>query len=171
MRTCREGCVLSRKVEPRFKEVNEGPCGCGCGLSGKYRVRAWRDGTLCVKLGCKCPRCRAKRNRTKGDKAYNVAKKQLHAAGLLDGSAIGSRHEERAGGRVRIESKEGAQCRPAITAARHAWDQSEAARPIGDPRPIMVYLSYKGEAFYAFRSQDLDAIQVAFTEAGKEREQ
>jgi hypothetical protein len=35
----------------------------------------------------------------------------------------------------------------------------------------MVYLSYKGEAFYAFRSQDLDAIQVAFTEAGKEREQ
>lgn len=50
-----------RDVEPNFKG-NVGACGCGCGLHGTYRQRAWRNGVTCVRQ-CKCRRCEAPKYR------------------------------------------------------------------------------------------------------------
>ena len=102
-------------------------CVCGCGLFGTPRKRP-----LGHIRGCECPKCRGKRNRSKGDSKARVARKQLGIGG------VNSRHEELWGGDVRVEIKAGAQIKPVLTAFLRCEMQSEAARPHGDHRPFML---------------------------------
>jgi hypothetical protein len=102
-------------------------CVCGCGLFGTPRKRP-----LGHIRGCDCPKCRGKRNRSKGDSKARTARKQLGIGG------VNSRHEELWGGDVRVEIKAGAQIKPVLTAFLRCEMQSEAARPVGDHRPFML---------------------------------
>jgi hypothetical protein len=102
-------------------------CVCGCGLFGTPRKRP-----LGHIRACDCPKCRGKRNRSKGDSKARVARKQLGIGG------VNSRHEELWGGDVRVEIKAGAQIKPVLTAFLRCEMQSEAARSVGDHRPFML---------------------------------
>jgi hypothetical protein len=122
--------------EPNFKE-NVGPCGCGldeCTAYGTLRVRAWRDGSRCVKRGCPCLRCRGARNKREGARRQRTAARALG----VPVSSLSPGHEELALGLVRYEAKSGAQVKPAWTAYLRAEAQSEAARPHGDTRPFVA---------------------------------
>lgn len=105
----------------------KGECACGCGLFGTLRKRP--VGHI---RGCNCPKCRGKRNRSKGDAKARKARKALGIPGVM------SRHEEHFGGRLRVEMKAGKQVGPIETRFNDAWAQSEAARPIGDHRRFMM---------------------------------
>ena len=105
----------------------KGDCACGCGLFGTLRKRP--VGHI---RGCNCPKCRGKRNRSKGDAKARKARKALGITG------VNSRHEEVWGGAVRVEVKAGAQIKPVATAFLRCEEQSEQARPIGDHRPFML---------------------------------
>lgn len=105
-------------------------CGCGCGLYGTPK-KANRAGVQCVR-GCKCPSCRGRNNKRKGQRKQAKA---VTALGIPR-SSIHPGHEEFLGGAVRVEVKAGAQIRPAMTAYLRCEQQSEAARPIGDHRPF-----------------------------------
>lgn len=136
-----------------------GACGCGCGKEGTLRVKAWRDGVVCVSRGCTCPRCRGKRNRAKGDAAGRKIRKQLGLAGA------NTRHEEHWSGPSRTESKEGGIARPVITAHQNAKNQSEAARPIGDNRPFVGSFTYRGKTVFTVGADDLETFVFACAEA------
>lgn len=145
------------EVETRFKPF--GTCGCGCGKEGNLRVKAWRDGVLCVARGCTCPRCRGKRNRQKGDAAGRKARKALGLVGA------NTRHEELWGGPARTESKEGGIARPVITAHGNAKNQSEQARPMGDNRPFLGSFTYRNRTVFTVDSEDMEAVVFALAES------
>lgn len=73
-----------------------------------------------------------RRNRAKGD---NKARKARKALGI---TGVNSRHEEVWGGALRVEVKAGAQIKPVATAFKKCEEQSEQARPMGDPRPFAM---------------------------------
>jgi hypothetical protein len=132
-------------------------CGCGCGTVGPLRARPWRDGVVCVKRGCVCPRCRGKRSRKKGDDKARQARKALGIPGA------NTRHEEHLGGGVRWEAKAGAQVRPMWTAFLRAEAQSEAARPVGDNRRFVMTAAADGtrDQLVVFRLADLRDVVAA----------
>lgn len=101
-----------------------------CPLFGTLGT-AGRDGKRRVK-GCGDPVARGKRNRSKGDAKARRARKALGISGA------NTRHEEHWGGAFRIEVKAGKQIEPIWTRFQSAEQQSEAARPVGDPRPFLM---------------------------------
>lgn len=123
-------------VEPNF--ANKAECGCGCGQFGTLRAKPWRDGVVCVRRGCDCPRCRGKRNRQRGDSKARRARKVLAIPGA------NSRHEENWSGALRIEVKAGGIVAPAFSAFLKAEQQSEAQRPVGDHRPFAAVFQPDG---------------------------
>lgn len=135
-------------------------CGCGCGLVGSLRARPWRDGVVCVKRGCACPRCRGKRNRKKGDDKARKARKALGIPGA------NTRHEELLGGGVRWEAKAGAQVKPMWTAFLKAELQSELVRAVGDSRPFVMTAAPDGEGdqLFACRLSVLPEVIAAIAE-------
>lgn len=144
------------EVTPNMKPF--GACGCGCGKEGTLRVKAYRDGTVCVSRGCPCARCRGKANRSRGDAAGRKVRKAL---GLVGAS---TRHEEGWGGPVRTESKAGAQAKPVHTAHRNVKAQSEQSRPIGDSRPFVGAFTVDGRTVLTLDADDLEAVVVAFAQ-------
>lgn len=131
--------MADRQVAPpNLKPI--GACGCGCGVEGTLRARPWRDGTRCVKSGCRCNHCRGRANRSMG------AKRQARAAqGLgMPVSSLRPGHEEHMAGAVRIEVKGGAQARPVWTRFLASEAQSEAQRPRGDHRPFVACFESDG---------------------------
>lgn len=150
----REGVVTD--VTPHLKEKAE--CGCGCGVYGTLK-RPHRDGTRCVQRLCKCPRCRGKNNRRKGDRRAAQARRALGAIGAR------TRHEEHWGGALRIEAKAGAQVSPILTRYLAAKQQSEAARPIGDTRPfVMAAMPDRGPALLVLELDELAQVMAAVAE-------
>lgn len=125
-------------VTPFLKE-NKGECGCGCGAYGTLKKPS-RDGTRCVARACKCPRCRGRNNKRKGQRKQAKA---VTALGIPR-SSIHPGHEELLGGAVRVEVKSGAQVKPAMTAYLRCEAQSEAARPVGDHRPFCAVVMPDG---------------------------
>lgn len=163
-------------VEPRLKPDGYGSCECGhdrClvqtadGDSRVLELRARfgrlrkprKDGTRHV-YDCRCPSCTGKRNRDKGDRRATKARKALGISG------VNSRHEEVWGGNLRVESKAGAQCKPAVTAFERCEAQSEAARPVGDTRPFAAILSRdgSGDAVFACRLSQVHEVAAAVLE-------
>lgn len=139
---------------------DQGPCQCGlegCELWGTLK-RENRAGKRCVR-GCKCPACRGKNNRRKGDRKAATARKALGAMGA------NSRHEEHWGGGLRIESKAGAQVGPIFTRYQAAKNQSEASRPIGDIRPfVMAAMPDRGPGLLVVEIGELEQIVAALLE-------
>ncbi len=107
------------------------PIECPCGDE-----RCDKVGRPTARIGhvrnCPCIRCRNKRSTVKGDRKAREARKALNIAG------VNSRHEEVWGGKLRVESKAGAQVGPIATRYLAAEQQSEAQRPIGDNRPFAM---------------------------------
>jgi hypothetical protein len=131
-----------------------GVCSCGCGREGNYRAKPWADGSLCTR-NCdkaRCPRCRGRANRSRGDAAGRKARKAL---GLM---GVRSRHEEVWGGPTRTESKAGGIARPVITAHRNAKNQSEVSRPMGDNRPFCGSFTYDGRTVFTVDGDDLESF-------------
>lgn len=119
-------------------------CGCGCGREGQPKVKPWSNGQVCVK-NCdhsKCPRCRGRNNKRSGGKNQRAAARGLG----IQRSSISTGHEENAGGAIRFEHKSGAQAKPVWTRFMLSEQQSEAARPIGDPRPFIATFSVLGDS-------------------------
>jgi hypothetical protein len=139
---------------------NIGPCGCGCGLEGTLRAKAWRDDVRCVKRGCACRRCLGKRSRTKGDSKAREGRKALAIPGA------NTRHEEHLGGLVRWEAKAGAQVKPMWSAFLRAELQSESQRPFGDNRPFVMTAAADGERdqLFACRLSKLPEVIAALAE-------
>lgn len=95
-------------VETFFKPDNFGSCECGCGAEGQFK-RPWKNGQRCVKLKCRCPRCRGKNNRRSGLKKQGVARKALG----IPGSKFGDSNEEKwQDTQFANEVKSGKQCGP-----------------------------------------------------------
>ena len=101
--------------------------------------RPARDGSRRVK-GCGDPVARGRRNRAKGDGKARRARKMLGIAGA------NTRHEELWGGVVRVEIKAGAQIEPIATRYRHAEQQSEQHRALGDIRAFVLIAMPDGES-------------------------
>lgn len=137
---------------------DKGDCGCGCGAWGTLK-KPNRAGVRCVSHQCKCPSCRGKNNRRKGDRKAATARKALGAMGA------NTRHEEHWGGGLRIEAKAGAQVGPILTRYLAAKNQSEAARPIGDNRPfVMAAMPDRGPGLVVMEIGDLEQIVAALLE-------
>lgn len=83
-----------------------------------------------------CPSCRGRRNRRKGSRKQNEARKALGIPNARFASQMG--HEERWLGNVRAEVKAGMQVKALATRFLACEAQSEAARPIGDTRPFVA---------------------------------
>lgn len=147
------------EVVPRFKDV--GDCGCGCGAFGTFRVKAWSNGVRCTR-NCdrlKCPRCRGRASRSKGDAKAAKARRALNAMG------VATRHEEGWGGALRIEAKAGAQVGPILTRYLAAKNQSEAARPRGDNRPfVMAAMPDRGPGLLVVEIDELARVVAALLE-------
>lgn len=125
-----------RQVTPIMKE-NVGACGCGldkCNAYGTLRAKPHKDGTLCCRRGCPCPRCRGGGNRRAGARGQ---RKAMVGLGVPVGT-LSPGHEEHALGTVRLEVKSGKQAGPVATAYLKAEAQSEEARPFGDHRPFVA---------------------------------
>ena len=151
------------EVEPRLKP--SGPCGCGCDLDGIYRVKPWKDGTLCVARGCKCKRCQGRRNSRMGANAQRKGKKAL---GLKTAGSIHTGHEEHDMGDVRWESKFGPKFTgPMFTAYVNAETQSETSRAVGDNRPFVFYArNARGRyGLITFREDKMDEVIIALGKA------
>lgn len=126
-------------------------CGCGCGAVGQPKVKPWANGQVCVR-NCdkaRCPRCRGRNNKRSGGRDQRAAQKAIG----VPRSTISTGHEENAQGAVRFEHKSGAQAGPVFTRFLKSEAQSEASRPIGDPRPFVATFSVKGttETLVVFR--------------------
>lgn len=135
-----------------------GDCGCGCGAYGTLK-KPNREGVRCVNRVCKCPSCRGKNNRRKGDRKAAVARKALGAIGA------NSRHEEHWGGGLRIEAKAGAQVGPILTRYLAAKNQSEASRAIGDNRPfVMAAMPDRGPGLLVMEIDELAQVMAAVAE-------
>lgn len=105
----------------------KGDCECGCGLFGtliKHPENHVR--------GCKCPKCRGRRNRSKGDSKARRARKML----LLDGA--NTRHEEHWRGALRVEVKAGKQIEAINVRFLSAELQSKQSCAVGDIRPFAM---------------------------------
>lgn len=150
---------LPIEVVSNLKE-NWGECGCGCGLSGTYRSRPWKNGQLCVRRVCACKHCLGKRGHDKGDSKARTTRKKLGIAGA------NTRHEELWGGALRVEIKAGGQISPAYNAFRKCEAQSEAARPIGDWRPFAAVFLPDGssDGVVAFRLSKAYDVAAALLE-------
>lgn len=148
------------QVEPRFKQDNLGPCGCGCGKEGVLRAKAHRDGTRCVRTGCRCKRCQGLRNRRGGQRAQTKAARALGIAR----SSLSPGHEELMPGTLRWEHKSGANAGPVITKFLASRSQSEAQRPVGDLRPFVATFSHRGVMVAVVDLGDLADVAVAFLE-------
>jgi hypothetical protein len=115
-----------RQVTTNFKVKVDCPCGDEkCHEFGTPK----RNGHV---RNCPCIRCRNKRNSRKGDDKARAARKALSIPG------VNSRHEEVWGGKLRVESKAGAQVGPIATRYLLAEAQSEQSRSIGDNRPFAM---------------------------------
>ena len=144
-------------VTPIPKDAGE--CGCGCGKHGTYRRKPWANGVRCIRTGCPCPRCRGKRNRSKGDSQAAKVRRHLAASG------VATRHEEGWAGALRIEVKAGAQAGPILTRYLAAKAQSEAARPIGDNRPfVFAAAPERGPRLYVIEEDELAQVMAALAE-------
>lgn len=151
---------MTDEVTTNLKD-NVGTCGCGCGLEGVLRAKAWySSGVRCVKRGCNCRQCLGKRSRTKGDTKARNARKALNIPGA------NTRHEEHLGGLVRWEAKAGAQVKPMWTAFAKAEAQSEQARAFGDHRPFVMTAAADGETdqLVSFRLSQINEIVAALAE-------
>lgn len=146
-------------VTPNLKDKAE--CGCGCGAYGTLKKPS-RDGTRCVARACKCPRCRGRNNKRKGQRKQAKA---VTALGIPR-SSIHPGHEEFLPGALRVEVKAGAQIKPAVTAFLKCEAQSEQARPAGDHRPFTAVFCPDGSSrmFAMFDLADLNEFVAAVVE-------
>lgn len=150
---------MSLDVTPNLK-TNVGSCGCGCELYGTLRAKPWRDGVVCVRRGCTCPRCRGKRNRAKGDSKARKARQVLGLTG------VNTRHEELWGGPLRTEAKAGGKASTVRTAYEASRAQSDAAKPLGDTRPFVASFApdNTGHVYFVVRADDLERVVFALAE-------
>jgi hypothetical protein len=88
-----------------------------------------------------CRRCLGKRSRRRGMDKQRTARKALEALSATDAAKFMGQlgnEESWTGLPLRVEVKSGAQCGPIWTKYAAAEAQSEAARPIGDPKPFVM---------------------------------
>lgn len=104
-------------------------CPCGCGKFGKP-IRTRREHVR----GCPCVACRNGRN-AQGGKARH--RKFARLAGIRTAKHATS-EEEAWRDPFRWEIKSGKQVDPIVTRFEAARAQSEATRPLGDPRPFAM---------------------------------
>jgi len=147
------------EVEPNFRrEIT--PCECGCGVESRILQKAWKDGTQ-HNRGCRCRRCTGRRSRKSGLAAQRAAARSLGVPQLAPWLPS---DEELFAGELRIEVKSGAIVKPMGTAFVKAWKQSDAARAIGDSRPIVIVAKpdpHSKDGIIAFRESDLRAVAYA----------
>jgi len=114
-----------------------------------------------------CARCRGARNRRKGKRKQNQVRKELDRHfGTAGRMSTVTANEENWRHRVRAEVKAGKQVGPVATAFLKAEKQSEAARPVGDPRPF-VWVAMPddmSDGIVAFRLSALEAVVSALLE-------
>lgn len=153
-------------VTPNLKPDGYGPCECGTDACYEWHAddvkrlgKPDKGGKRHVH-GCKCPACRGRRNRRKGDTKAGKARKALNIGG------VNSRHEELFGGALRIEVKAGKIVAPAVTAYERNRAQSEQSRSVGDNRPFAAVWMPDGsrDGVIACRLSDLTAVAVAVLE-------
>lgn len=146
-----------RMVASNLKPKGDCECGVdGCelyGTLGKPDKQGRRHVRGCKEFGCRV--CLGRYSRTKGDRRATRARKALAIPGA------NSRHEELWGGALRVESKAGAQVKPAVTAFVKAQTQSEASRPVGDSRPFAAVLAADGSSDAVFACRLSDVFEVA----------
>lgn len=135
-------------------------CGCGCGLYGTPK-KVNRAGVQCVRL-CKCPSCRGRNNKRKGQKKQAKA---VTALGVPR-TSIHPGHEEFLGGQVRLEVKAGGQIAPAYTAFVKCEAQSAASRAIGDNRPFAAVFMPDGtkDGIVCVRLSQLDDFVAGYAQ-------
>jgi hypothetical protein len=73
-------------------------CGCGCGLYGALRVRAWRNGVHCVRR-CSCRQCqggrtKARARRREGKMARQINAERTWGSGVIAGYDLGGANVE-----------------------------------------------------------------------------
>jgi hypothetical protein len=124
--------------------------------------KAGRDGKRRIK-GCGDPVARGKRNRAKGDAKARRARQSLGIGGA------NTRHEEHWGGAFRVEVKAGKQIEPIWTRYQLAENQSEQARPVGDPRPFLMIAMPDGtrDGLVIGRLSSLGALLKLLNEEGE----
>lgn len=128
-------------------------CACGCGLYGTPK----KNGHI-TRL-CKCPSCRGRNNKRKGQSKQRAAAK---AVGITI-NRMGAGHEENYGGALRVEVKAGAQVGPIDTRYRAARKQSDAGKNIGDTRPFAMLAMPDGmkDGYLIVRTDELEAVLEA----------
>lgn len=144
-----------RECTPNFK-TGQDYCGCGCGAFGTLKSPR-PDGSRCVARKCKCPRCRGRNNNKRGHERQSKAFRRAGYVGKFS-----PRDEEAAGWVLRLEHKDGGKAQTVITAYERERQQSEAARPIGDPRPFVAsYSRDEKHTYYVLRDDDLELVVAA----------
>lgn len=115
--------------------------------------------------GCtnRCPQCRGRRNKRKGQRTQARAVRGL----AIPRSSLSPGHEEFLQGPVRVECKSGAKANVVATAYRNSRTQSDAAKAIGDARAFVAAFSPDGDSrdLYVIRSDELEAAVYALAEA------
>ena len=111
------------------------PCGCGVALGARVSTNGHT-------MGCTCSSCIGRRNRRKGKRKQLAAR---HGLGISARHVLGGQEESWAGD-VAVEVKAGAQTQPCVNRFGVAWRQADAARELGDERPIVVVLMGDGSS-------------------------
>jgi hypothetical protein len=121
-----------------FALKRSGPCPCspGCGLDGVYKRKFKNDGVQHV-VGCTCRRCKGRRSKRGGGEGQRTSRKRWNTPLT---SSIRTGHEEFDPGWIRREDKSGAQIMPAVNAFDRIVKQPNAAKSMGDNRPLTINL-------------------------------
>lgn len=149
-------------VEPNLKPF--GVCGCGCGLEGVLRTKAWQDETLCVSRGCKCKRCQGLRNKRMGAKSQRRGKKEL---GIISASSLHTGHEEN-DSHPWENKRHDALTGPAFTAWEKVENQYERNRPIGRG-PLLFFRAEHSKRRYSLVIMRGDRLYNAWYTLGVNR--
>jgi hypothetical protein len=149
---------VSEEVEVRLRPF--GLCQCGCGREGTLRVKAWRNGVVCVRSGCPCVSCRNKGNQSRGNSAQRKAAKRANIKP--------SHHEENMRGAHRLQHKEDAKNAAVVY---RVWDRlkkdDDHARPIGDPRPLIHTFSQPRRTGGLLLMEDTpESVEALFIQRG-----
>lgn len=87
-------------VEPNFKP-DIVACPCGCGIEGRPRARAWKDGLAAHSRGCRCRRCEGGRHKKRASSRERKVGKAVGGARNIGSGAFGG--VDTVGGVVDVE--------------------------------------------------------------------
>lgn len=147
------------QVESRLKELIDCPCGIDdCTAYGQPTKNGHPKGCT-----TKCPSCRGRRNKRKGQRKQAQAVRGLG----IPRSNLSPGHEEFLSGPVRVEVKAGAKANVVNTAYRNSREQSDAAKAIADCRAFVGAFMPDGVSYglYVIRSDELETAVFALAEA------